>query len=263
MVPEKPGHAGEPRRGHGEETERLLKLIYCIRRQPHLSLEEFQAHWLETHARYGRDNPVIRRYIQYHRLIDDPVMQAMEQAEGTVVEPFDGVAVSWWDDAESLKAEMAGPRVAEALEDEKHFIDHSRSTACLAEERVIFEPQGNTPLVLFECLKRRTDIDHAEFSKRWHEHGKIGRRARDAGFLKGYIQNVTLEGRQEGLEAISGDDTFDGVTTGYFESVAKLRKLLGSPLVTKDAYEDECLFMDHKRCGYLVTRRHVIRDLIR
>jgi len=242
----------------------MVKLIYCLRRLPHLSLSEFQSHWLESHARFGRDNPVIRRYVQYHGLPDDPVMEAMQQAEGTSVEPFDGVAVSWWDDADSLRTEMAGRRVAAALEDEQHFIDHSRSSACLTTERVIFEPEGDVPLVLFECLRRRSDIDRAEFSRRWHAHGRIGFRSRDAGFLKGYLQNVTLEASEhDGLDAIIGHKTFDGITMGYFESVAKLKALLASPLVTQDAYEDELKFMDHARSGYLVTRRHTIRDLIR
>ncbi len=242
----------------------MIKLMHCIRRQPQLTLAEFQSHWLEVNARHGRENPAMRRYVQYHRLPDDPVMQAMEQAGGTVVEPYDGVAVSWWDDLESLRREIAGPRIAAALEDERYFIDAARSTVCLAEERVIFEPEDGPELVLFECLRRRPDIDSAEFSKRWHEHGKIGFRSRATGILKGYIQNVTLAPEAHaGLEVLAPTAEYDGMTNGYFESVAKLRALLAMPLVTKDAYEDECLFMDHNRCAYMVTRRHVIRDYVR
>ncbi len=242
----------------------MIKLIHCLRRQPHLTLAEFQAHWLDVHARHSRDNPAIRRAVQYHRLPDDPVMQAMAQADGTVVDPYDGVDVSWWDDVDALARELSGPRMAAALEDARHFIDHDRSTAMIARERVIFEPEDSPGLVLFECLRRRPDIDHAEFSQRWHEHGKIGFRSRATGILKGYVQNVGIvDGHPAGLDLRSGNPAYDGVTNGYFESVAKLKALLAMPLVTKDAYEDECLFMDHKRCAYMVTRRHLIRDYIR
>lgn len=242
----------------------MIKLIYCLRRLPGLSLREFQEHWLEQHARFGRENRIIRRYAQYHRLEDDPILTAMAQAGSTQVEPFDGVAISWWDDIESVRTAMGSPEVAAALADELHFIDHSRSTACLATERVIIEPCADVPIVLFECLRRRADIDHAEFSRRWAEHGHIGRRSHAAGLLMGYVQNVTLtEGAQDGLEAIAGPDSWDGVTTGYFESIAKMKTLMASPLVTKDAYEDECKFMDHARSGFFVTRRHMIRDIIR
>jgi EthD domain len=242
----------------------MIKLIYCLRRVPTLSLAEFQAHWREHHARFGREIGVIRRYIQYHRLEDDPTLSAMAQAEGNTVEPFDGVAMSWWDDVDALRAGMASTAVAAALEDERHFIDHSRSTACLTTERVIIEPIGDVPYVLIECLRRRDDIDRAEFSRRWAEHAKIGLRANAAGLLMGYIQNVTLlDGAQEGLEAIAGDQAWDGVTTGYFESVAKYKALLRSPLVIQDAWEDECRFMDHARCAYLLTRRNVVKELVR
>ncbi len=96
----------------------MIKLIYCLRRRSELSLREFQEHWLEQHARFGRDNVLLRRYVQYHRLEDDPVLTAMAQASVTQVEPFDGVAISWWDDLASVGAGMASAEVAAALEDE-------------------------------------------------------------------------------------------------------------------------------------------------
>lgn len=242
----------------------MIKLIHCLRKREHLSLAEFQSHWLQRHARFGRDNPAVRRYVQYHRLEDDPIMQAMKQAGGTVVEPYDGVDVSWWDDLASLQREMAAPRTAAVLEDARHFIDPTRSTACVAQERVIFEPEEMPQVVLFECLRRPSGIDHDEFSSRWYEHRKIGERSRQTGILKGYIQNVSLLAEPtDYLAPIGGNAPYDGITMAYFESVAKMKTLLAAPLVTVDAYEDECRFMDHKRCAYLVTQRHVIRDLCR
>ena len=244
----------------------MIKLIYCLRRLPNLSLEEFQAHWLEHHSQFGRRVEGIRRYVQYHTLANDPIREAMVQAGVSSVDPFDGVAIAWWDDLDALRTDMTeGAHVAEALEDEKYFIDHHRSAAFLTREQVIVEPEGTLPYVLFECLRRNPDIDRKEYQKRWLDHAHIGRQARAMGLLMGYIQNHTLlDGDTTGLEALgTNPDAFDGVTTAYFESIAKFKALVASPLATEESYEDEKTFIDHSQSANMLTRRHVIKDLIR
>ena len=247
----------------------MIKLIYCLRRLPQLSLEEFQAHWLEHHSQFGRRSKWIRRYVQYHTLANDPIREAMVQAGVSSVDPYDGTAIAWWDDLDALRTDMTeSPDVAAALEDEKFFIDHNRSVAFLTREQVIVEPEGTVPYVLVECLRRNSDIDRKEYQKRWLDHARIGRQARAMGLLMGYIQNHTLldeatEGL-EGLEALgTNPDAFDGVTTAYFESVAKFKALVASPLASEESYEDEKTFIDHSQSASMLTRRHVIKDLIR
>ena len=54
---------------------------------------------------------------------------------------YDGVAEVWFDSEEDLVAGMSSPEGqqlgAALLEDEKNFIDHARSSAFIAEERVL------------------------------------------------------------------------------------------------------------------------------
>ena len=45
----------------------------------------------------------IRRYVQYHVLQDDPIREAMAQAGVSKVEPFDGVAIAWFDSLEAMR----------------------------------------------------------------------------------------------------------------------------------------------------------------
>jgi hypothetical protein len=182
----------------------MIKLIYCLRRLPHLSLEEFQAHWLEHHSQFGRRAKGIRRYVQYHTLANDPIREAMLQAGVSSVEPYDGVAIAWWDDLDALRTDMTeSPDIAAALEDENLFIDHNQSVAFLTREQVIVEPEGTVPYVLIECLRRNPDIDRKEYQKRWLHHAHIGRQARAMGLLMGYIQNHTLlDGATTGLEGL-------------------------------------------------------------
>lgn len=247
----------------------MIKLIYCIRKLPHLSLEEFQGHWLEHHSQFGRRSPLIRRYVQYHTLANDPIREAMAQAGASQLEAYDGISVAWWDDLEAMHRDMTGsPHVAAALEDELCFIDHSRSVAFLTRERVIIEPEGAVPYVLAECLRRCEDIDRATYQDRWLDHARIGRRAREMGLLMGYIQNLTLlDGATEnlqGLEALgTNPDAYDGVTLAYFDSVPRFKKLVASPLAAEEAYEDEKTFIDHAKSVNMLTRRHVIKDVVR
>jgi hypothetical protein len=247
----------------------MIKLIYCLRRLPRLSLEEFQGHWLEHHCQFGQRSPLIRRYVQYHTLANDPIREAMAQAGVSGLEPYDGVSVAWWDDLEAMHRDMTGSRhVAAALEDELLFIDHSRSVAFLTREEVIVEPEGKVPYVLMECLRRRSDIDRAEFQRRWIEHARFGREAHARRQLMGYVQNHTLldgaTANLQGLEALgTNPDAWDGVTAAYFDSVAKFKALVASPFAAVDAFEDERGFIDHAHSVNVLTRRHVFKDLVR
>lgn len=118
----------------------MIKLMYCVRRLPELSREEFQGYWRETHGPLVRERAQalgIRRYVQVHTL-DSPLNEAMRASRGSDPDIFDGVAELWWDSAESFGAGASTPEgrqaARELYEDEKRFIDFSRSTAFVAQE---------------------------------------------------------------------------------------------------------------------------------
>jgi len=120
----------------------MIKLVYCLRRQAHLSHEQFQRYWWETHGPLVREHAAalaIRRYVQVHTL-DGPINDALRAGRGTG-EPFDGVAELWWESAQDLAAASASPAgqraVAALLEDERRFIDFARSVVWVGEERVV------------------------------------------------------------------------------------------------------------------------------
>jgi len=255
-------YVAPPRKGS------LLKLVHLLRRRPGLTLEEFQSHWLERHARFGRTNPAVRRYVQYHALAHDPIREALAQAAaGPVTESYDGAAIAWFDDVAALRHAMAGEAAAAALGDIKHFVDLTRSVALLTDEHVIVEPVGDGPIVLLECLRRNPAVDRRTFSDMWLHHGRIGREAHARGLLAGYIQNHSLpedvagEARLDDLG--SSDERWDGVVTAYFDSLAVAKELFADPLAAEEAFEDEKQFIDHSKALYLLARRHPIKDLIR
>jgi uncharacterized protein (TIGR02118 family) len=120
----------------------MIKLVFCLRRLPHLSRDEFQAYWRDKHASLvagHADTLGIRRYVQTHA-DDHPVNAALAADRGTP-EAYDGVAELWFDSYDALIAATttAAGRVAsvELLADEKKFIDLARSPLWLNREHVI------------------------------------------------------------------------------------------------------------------------------
>jgi uncharacterized protein (TIGR02118 family) len=112
----------------------MLKLTFCLRRLPTLSLPEFQDYWLKKHGPLVRRlQPALgmARYVQLHRL-DNDLADGMRRVRGAP-EPFDGVAELWWASEEVYRAARRSPDAREAgrllLEDEARFIDPGRLAA--------------------------------------------------------------------------------------------------------------------------------------
>ena len=122
----------------------MIKLVYCLRRLPNLSREEFQRYWWETHGPLVRERAQamgIRRYVQVHTLVS-PLNEELRQSRDAEA-PFDGVAELWWDSAETLAQATATPEgqkaARELLEDERRFIDFGRSVIFIAQERPVID----------------------------------------------------------------------------------------------------------------------------
>ena len=122
----------------------MLKLVFCLRRLPHLEREDFQRYWHDTHGPLVRRHAAalrIRRYVQVHTL-DDPFQDALRTGRGGP-EAYDGVAELWWDSVEDLleaSSSEEGQVAANALlEDERRFIDLPSSPIWLGEENVVID----------------------------------------------------------------------------------------------------------------------------
>ncbi len=103
----------------------MVKIVYCISKLPRLSDEEFHRYWRDVHGPIAGMIPGCRKYVQSHTI---------HRALGGRQPAFDGVAELWFDDWKALEAAMATKEVAAALEDERKFIDHSRTAFFIAEE---------------------------------------------------------------------------------------------------------------------------------
>ena len=120
----------------------MIKLVFCLRRRPEMSLAEFQRYWRETHAALVKKHAPalkIKRYVQVHTR-DHPLNAAL-RATRPGPEPYDGVAELWWESLEDFTAGATTPEGREAaralLEDEKRFIDLTQSPIWIADENVV------------------------------------------------------------------------------------------------------------------------------
>jgi uncharacterized protein (TIGR02118 family) len=121
----------------------MIKLTFALTRRPELTREAFQAYWFDHHAPLVasvKDVLRIRRYVQLHSLPASASVGIRASRGGP--EGYDGVAQLWWDSFDDLTASADDPAAMEAgrllLEDEKTFIDLSRSPLWWGEEKVVF-----------------------------------------------------------------------------------------------------------------------------
>jgi uncharacterized protein (TIGR02118 family) len=110
----------------------------CIKRNKKLSREEFKNYWSNNHAKLFTKLGSMgsKKYIQSHT-IDTPLNKGLNDSRG-MLEEYDGVAEVWFESIDSLMELMGsekGIEIGSILhEDEKNFIDHSKSTAFIVEE---------------------------------------------------------------------------------------------------------------------------------
>src|SRR6266478_4185976 len=86
--------------------ERMIRLVFVLRRKPNLTRAEFQQYWRDVHGPLVAKHSTtlnILRYIQLHTL-DDPMNSQLAGARGTMEPPYDGVAELWWTNREALGA---------------------------------------------------------------------------------------------------------------------------------------------------------------
>lgn len=114
----------------------MIKVVYCLRRKPGMSVEEFQKYWLETHAEFGKNIPGVRRYIQVHALGGEMAEMMAAGHPAGKNEKFDGVAELWFEEEDLMKLAGAEGALA-AVQDEANFIDFERSVIFLAKEHII------------------------------------------------------------------------------------------------------------------------------
>lgn len=119
-----------------------IKMVYCLVRKPGLSREEFQDYWFNIHWLKVREYAAkihMVRYSQSHTYSSD-MGDAVANERGKL-EAYDGVMEGWWESEEDAIEAMQNPEgltaMQDLLDDERKFIDFSKSPVFLTNEYVL------------------------------------------------------------------------------------------------------------------------------
>jgi uncharacterized protein (TIGR02118 family) len=106
----------------------MIKLVYCFRRRPDLSVEEFSEYWQNVHGPVGARIPGVRKLVQSVSVQDD---------RHTPAGAFDGMAELWFDDIDALLRARRSARWRASSEDEENSIDPDSAAYFVTMERTI------------------------------------------------------------------------------------------------------------------------------
>jgi len=121
-------------------VEGPVKLVFCLRRRPDLTRDEFQAYWGGRHGELGIANAEAlgySRYVQSHTLTID-LNDALQAGRGAP-EAFDGVVELTFPSLDAIAETFSGREgrraARELLDDEQHFVDLATSPIFVVQER--------------------------------------------------------------------------------------------------------------------------------
>jgi len=108
----------------------MIKLVYCFRKKPSLTDEEFLRLWQEAHGTLGAQIPGLIKLVQSRRI---PADGDVRQSD------YDGMAELWFEDMASLLAARQSSEWLASTEDEANFIDHSKTAYFVCEEKIVLD----------------------------------------------------------------------------------------------------------------------------
>jgi uncharacterized protein (TIGR02118 family) len=221
----------------------MVKMVIFFKRKPGMSVEAFQEHWRTTHAAIIVRLPGIRRYVQSHTL-------ASGYRKGEPV--YDGVAESYFDDTQAMKALAKTPEYAEVLADEPNFIDRSTMNSIITDEYIVKDaPAPANGIKSIDFVNRKTGMSVEDFQKYWREvHGPLCNAAQA---MRRYVQNHT----RLSIYASGRTPAYDGVAMAWFDGMDALRAAAPTPEFERLRADVEN-FIARDKSPFILTQEHVI-----
>lgn len=221
----------------------MVKIVIFFKRKPGISVEAFQNHWRRTHAAIIVKLPGIRRYVQSHTL-------ASSYRKG---EPaYDGVAESYFDDTQAMKALAKCPEYAAVLADEPNFIDRTTMGSIIVDEHIVnVAPAPENGIKSIDLINRKTGMSVDDFQKYWREvHGPL---CLAAPAMRRYVQNHTRRAIYESGRT----PAYDGAAMAWFDDLEALRAAARTPELER-LRDDVENFVARDSSISVLTQEHVI-----
>lgn len=106
-----------------------VKVVEFLTRKPGLAVDDFQRHWREVHGPRAARIPQLRRYVQSHTR-----RSAYEAGRAPA---WDGVALTWFDSTDAIRASAATTEFAETEADRAAFLAPGPARVILTREYLI------------------------------------------------------------------------------------------------------------------------------
>jgi uncharacterized protein (TIGR02118 family) len=113
----------------GPVNSSMVKMIYFLTRRNGLSVDEFQDYWAARHGALAAKVPRLRRYVQSHL--------RKSAYHGGRNPRYDGVAETWFDDLDALRASAGTEEYKAVRADEVNFLAPGTVRFIIAGEHVI------------------------------------------------------------------------------------------------------------------------------
>lgn len=91
----------------------FVKNYELVTKRPDMDRSEFDRYWAQVHGPLAATIPTIRRYVQAH-------LSPGTRTAGTA--PYDGLAITWFDDVAAMRAGAATEAYARTRADEANFL---------------------------------------------------------------------------------------------------------------------------------------------
>ena len=102
-------HVAKP----GPVPASFVKNYELVTKRPDMDRAEFDRYWAQVHGPLAATIPTIRRYVQAH-------LSPGTREAGTA--PYDGLAITWFDDVAAMRAGAATEAYAKTRADEANFL---------------------------------------------------------------------------------------------------------------------------------------------
>jgi len=114
----------------GPVPAEFVKNYELVTKRPDMDRAEFDHYWAQVHGPLAATIPTIRRYVQAHL---SPATRDMGTA------PYDGLAITWFDDVAAMRAGAATEAYATTRADEANFLA-GELPFVITTERTTFPP---------------------------------------------------------------------------------------------------------------------------
>ena len=179
----------------------MLKQLSIFRRREDLSQEAFRDYWRNRHPEVVTRLPGIRRYVQNH-------VTAVLRGEPA----WDGIAEVWFDDIESMRANVGSQVLADIRADEANFIAADSMVSIVTAEHTFVDGSSDREMCkVLALVKRGPGLAAEQFQGEWRRG--VGPQVADLPGVRRYVQDHC----RLGIYRAGRAPAFDGMASLWYE----------------------------------------------